>query len=371
MQTKFSYSTQPHIAPVKTSTNRSKYRDEDLGSDTDRNNVRNLMYDARVIRGNTYGKHKPTMNDKDKENEPGWKKSSNRNSREVKRNKFVGRRGSTPPPVDGRAHMDMQTDDFLEELTDRPVQIDMESQTLPFADRPPSPLFVRAKIGQDVETQIMPGDLFDFDLEVEPILEVLVGKTLHVAMLEVLQEEELEAIRIQQEEYEAIRNVEIAEVQRLEAELRRKTEEKKRRIEQEQKRVEEKRLLEEKIAARSFSQQYLGQLHASVFAMLEAEGVFYDPLQREVEQVFLSDVVLSLTKNLNAYEVATMMADELLEAIRIRSRNFEETAIQLRNEYYEEIARQEAIEREAARLKAEEEARLAAEKAQAEQEEED
>lgn len=43
-------------------------------------------------------------------------------------------------------------------------------------------------------TQIQPGDLFDFDLEVEPILEVLVGKTLHVAMLELMQEEELEVV---------------------------------------------------------------------------------------------------------------------------------------------------------------------------------
>jgi hypothetical protein len=50
-------------------------------------------------------------------------------------------------------------------------------------DRPESPLFVKAKTGRDVETQIESGDLFDFDLEVEPILEILVGKTLHVSML--------------------------------------------------------------------------------------------------------------------------------------------------------------------------------------------
>jgi hypothetical protein len=61
-------------------------------------------------------------------------------------------------------------------------------------DRPASPLFVRACTGQDMETQILPGDLFDFDLEVEPLLEVLVGKSIHVAMLELMQEEELEAI---------------------------------------------------------------------------------------------------------------------------------------------------------------------------------
>lgn len=37
----------------------------------------------------------------------------------------------------------------------------------------------------DVETQVDVDELFDFDLEVEPILQVLVGKTLEHAMLEV------------------------------------------------------------------------------------------------------------------------------------------------------------------------------------------
>ena len=42
--------------------------------------------------------------------------------------------------------MDMQTDDILEELTDRPNEIDQETQTQSFMDRPASPLFVRSAI---------------------------------------------------------------------------------------------------------------------------------------------------------------------------------------------------------------------------------
>lgn len=42
-------------------------------------------------------------------------------------------------------------------------------------DRPPSPIFVPQSSGDDVATQIEPGELFDFDLEVQPILEALVG----------------------------------------------------------------------------------------------------------------------------------------------------------------------------------------------------
>ncbi len=43
--------------------------------------------------------------------------------------------------------------------------------------------------------------LFDFNLEVKPILEVLVGKTVEQALLEVMEEEELASLRAQQVNY--------------------------------------------------------------------------------------------------------------------------------------------------------------------------
>ncbi len=83
-------------------------------------------------------------------------------------------------------------------------------------DQLPAPIFIPMKTGVDVETQIYEGDLFDFDAEVEPILEVLVGKTLEQSMMEVMEEEELAAMKAHQEHFEQIRNAELAETQRLE-----------------------------------------------------------------------------------------------------------------------------------------------------------
>lgn len=78
----------------------------------------------------------------------------------------------------------------------------------------------------DAFTQIEEGELFDFDYEVEPMLEVIVGKTLEQAMMEVLEEEELASLRAHQEEYEFLRQAELAEAQRMEEAERRKYEEK-------------------------------------------------------------------------------------------------------------------------------------------------
>ena len=47
-----------------------------------------------------------------------------------------------------------------------------------------------------------------------------------VSMFEVLEEEELEALRKRQQDFEKLRNAELAEVQRLEAEAKRKDDEK-------------------------------------------------------------------------------------------------------------------------------------------------
>ena len=68
--------------------------------------------------------------------------------------------------------------------------------------------------------------LFDFDAEVKPVLEVLVGKTLEQSLLEVLEEEELADLRQQQRIYEQLRNAEMAEQQRLEEQDRRLVDEK-------------------------------------------------------------------------------------------------------------------------------------------------
>ena len=68
--------------------------------------------------------------------------------------------------------------------------------------------------------------LFDFDIEVKPILEVLVGKTVEQSLLEVMEEEELANLRCQQRAFEELRNAELVEQQRLEEQERRHREEK-------------------------------------------------------------------------------------------------------------------------------------------------
>lgn len=278
---------------------------------------------------------------------------------------------ATPNPVEGRKHIDVQTEQYLEELTDRPVEVEIDTQTDAFMDQLPAPIFIPMKTGVDVETQIYDGDLFDFDAEVEPILEVLVGKTLEQSMMEVMEEEELANMRTHQEHFEQIRNTELAETQRLEEAEKRRTEEKQRRVEQEKQRVKQEQDVTEKVAARTFTKGFLSQLQSQVVQNLADAGFFFDPLETEVTNNFIPWLMDSMTEKLDTLAVARALADDLISDAATRQ---EEKAKEFENcrrlveeaRLAAEAAAAAAAAEEAARLAAEEEARLAAEAAAAE-----
>ena len=72
----------------------------------------------------------------------------------------------SPPPLEGRKHIDVQTELYLEEITDRVEEADIQVQTDAFLDRPPTPLFIPAKTGVDVATQIEEGDVINIIIKI-------------------------------------------------------------------------------------------------------------------------------------------------------------------------------------------------------------
>jgi FKBP-type peptidyl-prolyl cis-trans isomerase len=218
------------------------------------------------------------------------------------------------------ADIDVQTENYLEELTDA-VRTDVaNTQTDAFLDRPPTPLFVPQKIGVDVETQIQDGDLFDFDLEVDPIIEVIAGKTLEQALMEVLEEEELANLRHHQDEFDRIRNAELAETQRMEAAEKRRFEEKQRRLQQEVERMNAEQEVASKVAARTFAKTYVGDLVGEVFSGLADSGYFFDPLEKEVETEFMPWLIEQATANLGQMRTERSLVDQLIaSAIELRN----------------------------------------------------
>ena len=286
----------------------------------------NIMYDRRIVRGNTYAQNTLPVSAQPDPIEIQRQQEIRRRAIAKKRAKEQLRTRS-PDAVEGRKHIQVQTELYLEELSDRIEEADVDTQTDAFLDRPPSPMFIPAKTGKDVATQIFEGDLFDFDLEVKPILEVLVGKTLEQSLFEVLEEEELANLRQQQREFEEIRNAELVEMQRLEEQERRHREEKERRMLQQREVLKKEKETAEKIAARAFAQSYLADLVPSVFSTLRDGGFFYDPVERDVEQGFLPYLMEEVTKRIDKSILGRAVLDDIIRSVvRERLEMFKQNA---------------------------------------------
>ena len=243
--------------------------------------------------------------------------------------------------------MEIQTEPVLEELRDKPAELSTETQTDPTFDRPITPLFVPKLSGECKATEIAEGDLFDFDMEVEPVLEVLVGKTLQLSLMEVLQEEEMKAINAYREEYLQKRNATLATAQRLEAAEVRRNEERTRRLDQEKARHREEQELAKTLVARTVSKSYMVDLRESIMSSLEAEGFFYDPVKREVESEFIPWLVDKVRDEVSQHQVARSQLDALLISAIGKIKAATAGAEEQRRLYREEQARLAA---EAARL---------------------
>ncbi|XP_028997563.1 radial spoke head protein 3 homolog [Betta splendens] len=299
----YTFSSRPR--PVE---NRSKYREPP--SEQTLSSYGNIMYDRRVVRGNTYAQQIiPTRAPPD----PG------ETQRQELRRKAIAQKHAreqfrikTPEALQGRKHTDVQTELYLEELSDVIVATDVECQTDAFLDRPATPLFIPAKTGKDVETQIEEGELFDFDREVQSVLEVLVGKTIEQSLLEVMEEEELACLRAQQRAFEELRNNELAEVQRLQEQERRRSKEKERRIAQQKEALMQEKETAEKIAARAYTQQYLADLLPAVFTSLRSHGFFFDPVERDIETNFLPWLMAEVNNNLEKRYIAREVLDNII-----------------------------------------------------------
>lgn len=298
----YAFTSQPRAVQPQ----RKKYRDPNSENGS---TFGNIMFDVRVVRGNTYRKQVPAVApdpiEVQKQQEAIRRKVAARRALEASRLR-------SPEPVSGRAHIEIQTEQYLEELASHVIEQDVEVQTDPFLDRPPSPLYIPAKTGIDNATQIEAGDLFNFDLEVRPILEVLVGKTIEQALMEVMEEEELQRLRDHQQEYEELHHAEMVETQRMEEQAARRRAEKQRRLQQQAEVAQNKKETQEKIAARAFAQAFMADLIPNVYGSLAQDGFFFNAQQQEVELHVMPWLMDGVSRRLEAYARAQSILDGII-----------------------------------------------------------
>ncbi|KAJ8672456.1 hypothetical protein QAD02_003715, partial [Eretmocerus hayati] len=242
----------------------------------------NLMFDRRIVRGSTFA-IPPVLicNERSQaaRQAEARKRQVMRKHAQLQSVRATLVRIGTPPPVPRRKHEPVQTELFLEELFEKPDEIEVAVQTDYFLDRPATPPYCPPKTGQDASTQIESGDLFDYDVEVQPILEILVGRTIEQAFMEVLEEEEIAILREQQRKFLELRAAEKAEQQRLEEQDRRIREEKNQRVREHEEALKVQLETEERVAAAVLLTGYIAELLPQVLESLKISGFLLDEIK--------------------------------------------------------------------------------------------
>ena len=150
----------------------------------------NIMYDKRVFRGSTNaamvipaGTYPDQLFQANKRK---YDPKRLEQQRAKAAEEFFTRDVKTPEAPPGKQNIDIQTDQFVAELTDKAPVYEIGCQTEFKINRPPTPHKMPKLSGVSKKTLTEDNELFLFEDEVEPILSVLCGKTLEIARMEVL-----------------------------------------------------------------------------------------------------------------------------------------------------------------------------------------
>ncbi|ETO25123.1 radial spoke protein 3 [Reticulomyxa filosa] len=266
----------------------------------------NMMFDPRVVRGNTYSLYS-SLRTQPESCHPSCSSSAVHQKHTYERcnivfkenindiNKLHHRKFRsldersnqiTANPVSGRENIGVQTDSYLEEIS---VECNSErfqsTQTDPLLDRPSTPEFIPKSSGHSVSIQVECNELFDFDHEIEPILETLLGKTLEQSLMEVCEETEYKIYHEQKAVFEQRVNTLLNECQILEMKEERLVEEQNNRNAQLQSYKIAQERLKTTVRAREAAKDVVCNLEALVLQELEAKGYFSDPIAKEIRNI--------------------------------------------------------------------------------------
>ena len=228
-------------------------------------------------------------------------------------------------------HIPVSLDAFLVEKENVVAVVDIETQTDEFEDLPPPAPYIPKKTGIDVGTQVDLDELFDFDLEVGPILDVIVNKTLEQARMEVEEEEELAVIRSERRNYDVMHEAERTRIALLEEAQKKKYQAKVERVAREQDRVAKEHTVYAKVGSVQLMKAVLGELQARVYGDLSATGFFPDMLEEEVKQDFMPWLYDTAAAIAEQHSTAQATADDLIEnALAIAARRHRERKCYIR-----------------------------------------
>ena len=282
--------------------NKAKYMNEQGGSKL----TYNFVTDPRLKRGHNFGiiyvtssNYEETQSMKGKQ---GTKKDFNKNFKStIKSKSYIGQTLEKSEVNKTRNEKEGECGICTQKVitTVRPTPITFEEiiQTDPLPE-PPQPLLIwQGKTGEDKGCQIEDGDLFNFDEEVQPLVHIIVSKTLEESRREVLEEEELRHIKEQQEKYKKLNDLNINRIKSIEDKERERFEEHNRKKELKLNRIKMTKIFQKKLQSRLKAKQYILKLKSDCYESLGQKKVF----KNKQDNYYFTDLLPDLQSLVDEY----------------------------------------------------------------------
>merc|ERR1712129_428912 len=120
-----------------------------------------------------------------------------------------------------------------------------------------------------------------------------------------------------------------------------KLEEKERRLAQAEKQKQAELELKERIEAQRIATEFLEQMEDAVFAELDAMGYFYDPIVKEIEDVFLPQLMRDAEAKVNDAKISNAIMDDVIDCFVMGMMNDSMKVIAERDEQLRQLEQNE------------------------------
>ena len=205
---------------------------------------------------------------------------------------------------------------MIDRLTDLPPYHDIETQTEFIIEKPIPDLSMPVYHGIPKETQIYPDEnLFDFDYEAEPLLQVLLTRTQETSRMEVLEEEELRSMKDRQEYLLEKKQKGLEDVRRLEDNERIATKMNIQRKGLHKDMKEKKMTVHKQIVSRVFSQEYLKFVAQDSLTIQNNQGLFIPEEESRIHAEMIPWLVDLTVDNIKSSGQCSSGVDNLIDHV--------------------------------------------------------
>jgi hypothetical protein len=207
----------------------------------------------------------------------------------------------------------VQTDDFDGTVIIVKNEESLGIQTDPYIEKPIVHRKPPALRAAGVKTEYQKTELFDFNVEVVPIVTTLVQKALTQASMEVAEELELEQMHTYLRAFEQKARRDAEAIARLEEAEAKKFREQEQIVAEKRAIAESHAEIRARVLARGFAEWFVWDLPDDVIATLDQRGYFYDEVERDVEREFLPWLTVQTETELAKDSVPAAFADAAYE----------------------------------------------------------